>query len=520
MGVLAIPPVLSTPGVAPDGKQLPPDCKVEYVDVPNDHVGRVIGKGGSTIRNMQDLSGAHIDVPPECAPGTQVRKVEITGNPKQLAYCRNLILQKCNPEDQGTIPLPLDGSTVNKSIRIPDSMVGKIIGKGGTTIRQLQEMSKAHVDVAKACNPGEVDRVVVLTGEPAQVDHCEQLIKLKLDGGELPPMQGGMDAMGGMAGMLAFGGGQSATPTMSGSDMKIEIPNEMVGRIIGKGGSTIKEIQEQSGAHMDVAKACNPGNSNREIVIKGTQLAAAYCNLLVQQKICGGDQQNPSYMQAYHFYMALYTQQQQSMGMQIPPAPQPFAQPQPYGMAPYQGQPAPMQQPGYGQQAGQPPVAYGQPPQQPPQQPAQPPAQQTYGQPPVGAYGQPTAQPAVGYGQQQPPYAQQQAPAAYQQQPMAGQPPQAYGQPQYGQQAYGQQAGQQAIAGVDGDKLTAIMQVPNEHVGRVIGKGGIAIKEIQQQSGAHVDIPPDTHTPTRAVSITGNAHEIQACQALIQQKIA
>ena len=33
------------------------------VNIPITHIGRVIGKGGQTIKHLQDLSGAHIDLP-------------------------------------------------------------------------------------------------------------------------------------------------------------------------------------------------------------------------------------------------------------------------------------------------------------------------------------------------------------------------------------------------------------------------------------------------------------------------
>jgi hypothetical protein len=56
-------------------------------------------------------------------------------------------------------------------------------------------------------------------------------------------------------------------------------------------------------------------------------------------------------------------------------------------------------------------------------------------------------------------------------------------------------------------------------VGRIIGKGGTSIRQIQDQSGAHVDVPRDVGQPTRSLSITGDAAQIQACIALINQKI-
>ena len=44
-----------------------------------------------------------------------------------------------------------------------------------------------------------------------------------------------------------------------------QVPNDQVGRLIGKGGQTIRQLQELSGAHVDVSKACKTGSFMREV---------------------------------------------------------------------------------------------------------------------------------------------------------------------------------------------------------------------------------------------------------------
>lgn len=173
------------------------------------------------------------------------------------------------------------------TVQVPNDMVGKIIGKGGATIRQLQDLSGAHVDVAKQPLVGEATRRVTLTGSPEQVEKCNNLIQMKLSGEQLPGVQGQAAVMG-------------------ESEMRVYIPNDMVGKVIGKGGETIRSLQDQSGAHMDVAKECAPGMSNREVTVKGTPAQMAYCNLLLQQKINNGDPNAPGYTQAYAEYVRVY----------------------------------------------------------------------------------------------------------------------------------------------------------------------------------------------------------------------
>merc|ERR1712134_40887 len=94
------------------------------------------------------------------------------------------------------------------------------------------------------------------------VEYCSQLIQMKLDGKQLPPVNNG-----------------------GGEEMKMYIPDDQVGRIIGKGGCFIKEIQDTSGAHVDIAKACNPGETQRELVLKGSQHQMQVCKYLIEAKI-------------------------------------------------------------------------------------------------------------------------------------------------------------------------------------------------------------------------------------------
>lgn len=62
--------------------------------VPLQMAGRLIGKGGAGIREMREMSGAQIKVHSECEPGTQDRKVTVTGQPEQVNYAMSLIAQK------------------------------------------------------------------------------------------------------------------------------------------------------------------------------------------------------------------------------------------------------------------------------------------------------------------------------------------------------------------------------------------------------------------------------------------
>lgn len=81
------------------------------------------------------------------------------------------------------------------------------------------------------------------------------------------------------SGLGQSGPPQSASYGFPGPSKKIEIPNGRVGVIIGKGGETIKYLQLQSGAKIQVTRDmdADPNSTTRGVEITGTsdQIAKA-----------------------------------------------------------------------------------------------------------------------------------------------------------------------------------------------------------------------------------------------------
>ncbi|ETV92722.1 hypothetical protein H310_13149 [Aphanomyces invadans] len=140
-----------------------------------------------------------------------------------------------------------DNTTLN--IPVPKSLVGLIIGKGGETIRELQGKSGCHIQVAREneVNPDLTERTVMCSGTPAQVEIAKQLIT---------------DLLGDR---LHGGSGHS------GETMKLSVPNDKVGLIIGRQGSTVKGVQQRSGASIVIPPAPDTENPGlRTLMITGS----------------------------------------------------------------------------------------------------------------------------------------------------------------------------------------------------------------------------------------------------------
>ncbi|KAJ0260242.1 hypothetical protein HA466_0064760 [Hirschfeldia incana] len=251
-----------------------------------------------------------------------------------------------------SIPVSYGSFTATtKKIDIPNMRVGVIIGKGGETIKSLQLQSGAKIQVTRDmdADPNAPTRTVDLTGTPDQISRAEELINEVLQEAET----------GGQGGS---GGGPRRMGGQPGADQFVmKIPNNKVGLVIGKGGETIKSMQANTGARIQVIPLhLPPGDPTpeRTLQIDGTTDQIEHAKQLVNEILSGENRMRNSSMGGGY----------QQQGYQARP---------PSSWAPPSGPPA--QQAGYGyMQQG----AYPGPPQ--------------YGQSPYGSYPQQTS---AGYSQ-------------------------------------------------------------------------------------------------------------------------
>eukprot|EP01023_Acetabularia_acetabulum_P000007 TRINITY_DN10002_c0_g2_i1.p1 TRINITY_DN10002_c0_g2~~TRINITY_DN10002_c0_g2_i1.p1 ORF type:complete len:313 (-),score=52.48 TRINITY_DN10002_c0_g2_i1:311-1249(-) len=138
---------------------------------------------------------------------------------------------------------------------------GSIIGKGGATIAEFQNSSKAKIQLSKAGEffPGTSLRIVQLSGSLLQVATGLQLILKKLQDESLVDSAQNFEK-------------EEEDESEEGIEVQMTAPIRLCGAIIGKEGSTINHFKEDSGASIKV-QALNtvlPGVQERVIIIGGT----------------------------------------------------------------------------------------------------------------------------------------------------------------------------------------------------------------------------------------------------------
>lgn len=105
--------------------------------VPDRTVGLIIGRGGETIRDLQDRSGCHVNIVGENKSVNGLRPVNLIGSAAAQQYAKDLILEIVESDQKGVSVKDLhrdrdDGGhgKINDTIVVPGEAVGMIIGKG------------------------------------------------------------------------------------------------------------------------------------------------------------------------------------------------------------------------------------------------------------------------------------------------------------------------------------------------------------------------------------------------------
>eukprot|EP00071_Canis_lupus_P049627 XP_022283184.1 insulin-like growth factor 2 mRNA-binding protein 3 isoform X3 [Canis lupus familiaris] len=102
------------------------------------------------------------EIAPAEAPDAKVRMVIITGPPEAQFKAQGRIYGKIKEEN---FVSPKEEVKLEAHIRVPSFAAGRVIGKGGKTVNELQNLSSAEVVVPRDQTPDENDQVVVkITG--------------------------------------------------------------------------------------------------------------------------------------------------------------------------------------------------------------------------------------------------------------------------------------------------------------------------------------------------------------------
>uniref|UniRef100_A0A673CNT9 Insulin-like growth factor 2 mRNA binding protein 2a n=1 Tax=Sphaeramia orbicularis TaxID=375764 RepID=A0A673CNT9_9TELE len=152
-GLYGVPPASAIPH-----QHSAPEQEVVYLFIPTQAVGALIGKKGQHIKQLAHFAGASIKIAPAESPDVPERMVIITGPPEAQFKAQGRIFGKLKEENFFSAKEEVKLET---HIKVPSTAAGRVIGKGGKTVNELQNLTSAEVIVPRDQTPDENDEVFV-----------------------------------------------------------------------------------------------------------------------------------------------------------------------------------------------------------------------------------------------------------------------------------------------------------------------------------------------------------------------
>jgi len=307
-------------------------------------VGSIIGKKGEIVKRFREESGAKINISDGSCPE---RIVTVSGSTSAIYKAFTLITKKFEEWCAQFNDVSTSNGKTQIPIRliVPASQCGSLIGKGGAKIKEIREVTGCSIQVASEMLPNSTERAVTLSGTAEAITQCIYhiccvMLESPPKGATIPyrpkPVNGPVILANGqaytiqgnyavpaqdmaglaknpLAGLAALGlagaipantGGLNPTAlaALAGSQLRsannrnqaattqsheMTVPNDLIGCIIGKGGTKIAEIRQISGAMIRISN-CEEregGNTDRTITISGNPDSVALAQYLINMRI-------------------------------------------------------------------------------------------------------------------------------------------------------------------------------------------------------------------------------------------
>ncbi|ORX51350.1 eukaryotic type KH-domain (KH-domain type I) [Anaeromyces robustus] len=263
--------------------------------------GVIIGREGKNVTKIREESGAKVTVS-EHVPGTLDRIITVAGDIDTVSKAFLLVSERIVIEFEKERQL-FERERLSLRILIPDTRMGSIIGKGGSKIKEIQEISNAYIIASEEILPNSTERTVIINGTVQAIKLAIYNIGIILR--ENPdrnlntiyykpmPLSFYQNSLSALSYSLPYTppiippnyAASSASypvplyinstpmngppPSISPHPIQqIYVPNELIGCVIGKQGDCIKRIRNISGSQIKIAEP-NPNITERLITITG-----------------------------------------------------------------------------------------------------------------------------------------------------------------------------------------------------------------------------------------------------------
>lgn len=148
--------------------------------IPSAAVGALIGKGGETMRNLKNDTGCRVQMSKnqEFYHGTTERICFVKGKISSAMIVMSAILEKIQEKVEGhhpSDPFDLKGLDRTREMKfiVPNTSAGMVIGKNGTSIKEIRETTTANIQIYPKAGTDEakmsLERVITIGHETNDV---------------------------------------------------------------------------------------------------------------------------------------------------------------------------------------------------------------------------------------------------------------------------------------------------------------------------------------------------------------
>ncbi|SAM06608.1 hypothetical protein [Absidia glauca] len=272
--------------------------------------GVLIGKAGKNVAELREATGVKAGIS-KVVIGVHDRVLTINGTLEGVAkayssMAKTLLDNPISTTSNPSIPNTNTETMVTLRLLISHNLMGTVIGRQGAKIKSIQDASGVRMTASKSLLPQSTERVVEVRGNVdglhmalLEIGRCLMEDKERGYGTILynpsktgPSTNNNDHHRRGSAtadfnnnsnsgGDYQGGGGADRRRSSHAAFLDdpnvrtqhISIPSDMVGCIIGKGGSKISEIRELSGSRISIAKIPHDETGERMFTIQGTSEA-------------------------------------------------------------------------------------------------------------------------------------------------------------------------------------------------------------------------------------------------------
>mmetsp|Transcript_3695 Transcript_3695/g.10160 ORF Transcript_3695/g.10160 Transcript_3695/m.10160 type:complete len:640 (-) Transcript_3695:21-1940(-) len=231
----------------------------EEMHIEQRFVGWLLGKSGAVVREIETQSGCKISM----NQGTRnlgFTVAQLHGNDQQRSTARQLMeasLERAKASGGGASP-----RLAEEDLQVEQRWVGWLLGKGGGLAKEIEQESGAKVTIDQSTKSLGFSTVKIV-GEVQQVEAAKARVTSSLQKVGGAPLAS--------TASITDGG-------KTGGGMQVQIDQQWIGWLLGKGGTVVKEIETASGGAKVSINQDTKALGYSVATISGTpqQVAAAY----------------------------------------------------------------------------------------------------------------------------------------------------------------------------------------------------------------------------------------------------